>query len=641
MNYITLRFNNSEFEHRYSLQRKSLQLQSQTVYRIFLILLILLEILGDIMQKKWVETILNLFALLIMLFGYIFKQQLTNLNNTLTFIAILIYNVQHPIKYGILNHTNDKEVLENYFLCLGTLAIISQWSYLMKTFITIIILFLNIISICLVSDDWREILIFIFSSILAIYSYYTHERQTRISFILMNNKGIIEENLYKQIDIQSYVVHYNLRNNSFDLIRQNSFTQISENKQHSFINFIRSMKVILFSKRRRKSILQSSYMLNQTNKINLEQFLFYLFMDHEKMQEITKNCTADDQTYEIIGLIGLDVHHIKIIRTIDTKPCLIILIKENKRESQYKSLKYKLKISNKLLNQVQESIQSRIRVCLIYIKQMLQQKMLQKKITQEIYKYKIISFLNSQITKTYTDINNIQDFANLNSKFTRIVLNNFDLKNCIQECIQIINLLFPEKEQKKFQIISHLIDNRIHTDQKKLKQLIFNCLFFVFQNTEQIIIELKDEISDDDLNQKFIKFDIIYSGQIFTAEKISKLPILNPQSLEELRHNSYQQLNLEIPIALMIIRQIGPYKQIQFKQNAVQKQNTLTFYLFRSLEDFHLIPIISLHPSDNLITNQKFFKKSSNDYKPEKQYQTEEPHLDTFRQISEQMISKC
>ncbi|CAK88141.1 unnamed protein product (macronuclear) [Paramecium tetraurelia] len=641
MNFITLRFNNSEFEHRYSSQRKSLQKQSQTVYRLFLIILISLEILGNIVQKLWFETILNLFALLIMLLGYIFKQQLASLNNTLTLIAILIYNIQHPIKYGFLKQSSDKEILQGYFICLGTLGIISQWSYLIKTFITIVVLILNITSICQDSDHWRQVLIFTFSSIIAIYSFYTNEQQTRISFIIMNNKDIIEENLYKQIEIQSYIVHFNLRQNQFDLIRQNRVSQITENKQQNFINLIRSMKVILFSQRRRKSIIQSSQMLNPTNKLNLEQFLFYLFMNHEKMQEITKNCTVDNQTYELIGLIGLDVHHIKIIRTEDTKPCLIILIKENRKESQNKSLKYKLKISNKLLNQVQESIQSRIRVCLIYLKQILSSEMLKNAQLMSDNK-KIILFLNSQITKTYTDINNIQDFANLNSKFTKVVLNHFDLSNCIQECISIFNVLFPKTHEKKIKFISHLTDNRIYTDQKKLKQLLFNCLFFIFQSTEHITIELKDEESKDDLSQKFIKFDIIYSGSIFTAEKISKLPILNPQSLEELRHNSYQQLNLEIPIALMIIRQIGPYKQMQFKQNAVQKQNMLSFYVFKSLEDFHLIPIISLHPSDNLITNQKLFKKSSyvNRIEKQKYYPTEEPHLETFRQISEQMISK-
>ncbi|CAD8144573.1 unnamed protein product [Paramecium pentaurelia] len=640
MNYITLRFNNSEFEHRYSSQRKSLQLQSQTVYRLFLIILILFEILENVLQKLWFETILNLLGLLIMLFGYIFKQQLASFNNTLTLIAIIIYNIQHPIKYGFLNHFNDREVLESYFICLGTMGIISQWSYLVKTFITIIVLILNITSLYLVSDGWREILLFIFSSIIAIYSYYINEWQTRISFIIMNNKDIVEDNLYKQIDIQSYIVHYNLGNNSIDLIRQNRVSQITEIKQNSFINLIRSIKVILFSQRRRKSIIQSSQMLNQSNKLNLEQFLYYLFMNHEKMQEITKNCTQDNQTYELIGLIGLDVHHIKIIRTEDTKPCLIILIKENRRESQNKSLKYKLKINNKLLTQVQESIQSRIRMCLIYLKQILQYETSKKNKRQEFDNQKVILFLNSQITKTYTDINNIQDFANLNSKFAKIVLNHFDIVNSIQECISIFNVLFPKKDNRKIKLISHLTDNRIYTDQKKLKQLLINCLFFIFQNTEQIIIELKDEVSQDGLNQKFIKFDIIYSGQIFTAEKISKLPILNPQSLEELRHNSYQQLNLEIPIALMIIRQIGPYKQIHFKQNGIEKQNKLSFYLFRQLEEFHLIPIISLHPSQNLITSQKFFKKSSNVYKTEKYNATEEPHLETFRQISEQMISK-
>ncbi|CAD8048055.1 unnamed protein product [Paramecium primaurelia] len=116
MNFITLRFNNSEFEHRYSSQRKSLQKQSQTVYRLFLIILISLEIFGNVVQKLWFETILNLFALLIMLLGYIFKQQLASLNSTLTLIAIIIYNIQHPIKQGFLNHSNDKEELQEQSL---------------------------------------------------------------------------------------------------------------------------------------------------------------------------------------------------------------------------------------------------------------------------------------------------------------------------------------------------------------------------------------------------------------------------------------------------------------------------------------------------------------------------------------------
>ena len=60
--------------------------------------------------------------------------------------------------------------------------------------------------------------------------------------------------------------------------------------------------------------------------------MFYLFTNEEKLQLLIYK-RPKTTLYELIGLIGSDVHHIKLIKTFDTQPCVIILIKENKKES--------------------------------------------------------------------------------------------------------------------------------------------------------------------------------------------------------------------------------------------------------------------------------------------------------------------
>lgn len=65
-------------------------------------------------------------------------------------------------------------------------------------------------------------------------------------------------------------------------------------------------------------------------------------------------------------------------------------------------------------------------------------------------------------------------------------------------------------------------------------------------------IELVEE--NGELNEMFIKISFCFKGQAFSKDRLDSLPILNPQSIEELKHNNNKQLELELPIILMIVR---------------------------------------------------------------------------------------
>jgi hypothetical protein len=57
------------------------------------------------------------------------------------------------------------------------------------------------------------------STIVILYFFFLLERELRISFITMNNKNLIEEMLYKSVEMKSYIVHYDFRINNFHLVR--------------------------------------------------------------------------------------------------------------------------------------------------------------------------------------------------------------------------------------------------------------------------------------------------------------------------------------------------------------------------------------------------------------------------------------
>ena len=74
-----------------------------------------------------------------------------------------------------------------------------------------------------------------------------------------------------------------------------------------------------------------------------------------------------------------------------------------------------------------------------------------------------------------------------------------------------------------------------------------------------------DEVVAERIQQDCQRFKIIFQGPNLNKVALNGLPIINPQKISELRHNSEKSFDLELPIALMIVRKLGPYDKIRLK----------------------------------------------------------------------------
>ncbi|CAD8107036.1 unnamed protein product [Paramecium sonneborni] len=639
MNSLTLRFNDSEFERHYKISRQILLHKSLFQQKILLMLLLTFQIADNALNESWVELIYNTIGLIIILLSHYFRFYLREFQELCILITILIYNIQQPIDLLLRGRLTNNYFSNGYFISLATLGVIQSMDFIKKLTIVIIILIVHLISSIQTDLSWRQLIIYIISDVLIVYYFYQSEREQRITYIGIKNKNIIEEHFYKEMDLQSFIVHYNNQQNSFNLIEQNQNKEINDETQFNFIQLIRKIRVMVGYQGTKLSEFYSQEQLNICRKLNLEQFLFYLFTNEEKLQYLIYN-KSKTQSYQLIGIIDSDVNHIKLVKTFDTEPCVIILIKQNKKEAQKQQIKLKLKIANKLIDQAFQTVQQQLRLSLIYLKQLLNCQINQQIKKQNFDMNLLIKFINSKGIKVYNDLNNISDFHDINGKFNKIEQTQFDIEKTIQECIMVIKY-YNVKQIITLNFYSKLKKKQIYSDQKKIKQLILNILFFLCKTCQNIQINLiEDNNEENNINETVIQIDIQFQGNALNKEKLDNLPIINPQNIEELKHNNNKQLELEIPIALMIVRQLGPFNQIQFKQGANQI-NFIKFYIFQELQEFNLVPIISLYPKQYLITHQKFAKKQSQTYKisdlPNKSVEIQ---MNTFRNLNDKIITR-
>lgn len=73
---------------------------------------------------------------------------------------------------------------------------------------------------------------------------------------------------------------------------------------------------------------------------------------------------------------------------------------------------------------------------------------------------------------------------------------------------------------------SKLTNRIIFSDQKKIKQLLLNCLFFLIKVSDELRIDIAEE--NGDLNEMLIKIAFSFKGSAFSKDRLDSLPILNP-----------------------------------------------------------------------------------------------------------------
>ncbi|CAD8100536.1 unnamed protein product [Paramecium sonneborni] len=504
--------------------------------------------------------------------------------------------------------TGERFYVDGYFISVGTFGVINIFSFRYKTII-IALIFTSLVCLSLISDVdfWNQLIKSTIFTSLYIQHLYCSEKQKKCNFLNHLKRKTTLKGIYDLTNIQTFIVHYKVETKKIELVQKDDLQEIQKQMLDDFDDYLNNMKIQQSrSSGKFTSILCQELINQQEKKQELKSFLFELFLRDQK--------TLNQDEFESDQILGdaifeQDYYQVQIIKVFDIHPCFILILQEKKKEVQLEELSLKNKILKKSLDQTSQIFKHQIRISLVYF--------------QWIYKYankkqeillinRCLQSIYGQITKANNEFQNIIDFNTINSDFQESIIKKFNIIDCLNEITKIVSYLDINKDIK-FNIINELSleQQNIQQDEKQLKQLFYNLLFFVQNSSQTITITLEHDIHGQP-SKSVIKIKINYQGPNLSNQQLSGLQIINPQNLGELLRNTQRPLDLEIPLSLMIIRKIGPYDKMRLEQDK-RTQNYIEFYIFQVLEEqYHLIPIYSLNPLNCLLLrekNAKFNKK--------------------------------
>ncbi|CAD8118690.1 unnamed protein product [Paramecium sonneborni] len=434
-------------------------------------------------------------------------------------------------------------------------------------------------------------------------------------FIQANIQKNLEDNIQTYNDIESFIISYNSSKNKLILMQKNRQQKITEIIQNDFIEKIRNIKVSSFDSKRRFTQFTSQEMLENQANMTLEMFLFYEFTNKKKKIMHLIHQPELNNSYLLRGFLQQESYTIKVVKFHQQKPCAIVLLMENKKDNVIEELNLRNKITMKALDYIGDLFRELVKPSLISFQWIYNNKQKNKNI---VFINKLLRKVNSNLLKCYNDFSNIQDYFSINKEFQRCLIQKFDIKQFIESISQNVIRYFGDDKGLFFTIDCQVQDTYVKQDQKQLKQLFLNLFFFILGKQaetnniqpNQIHITLQQE-KDESNQQMSIKIRIDYEGHHLSKTAINNLLIINPQTIEELKQNSKKAFDLQLPISLLIIRKIGPHDKLTLKQNNMNK-NFIEFQIFNSLEEnYHLLPVISFNPKDNILITQSLPKHYS------------------------------
>ncbi|CAD8107048.1 unnamed protein product [Paramecium sonneborni] len=598
MNIFTLNFKVSTLEKDFRDSKQCLFSMILKHQKWIFGLINIISIVSSLVSKNWVIASINMCTLIVILMSIKFKQKYPYIYEVVIILFLLIYNTYLAMEKYI--NQIDTHYTEGFFVSLSCVSSLALLSFVERTAMIIIIVILHLIFGIdhdkLFLDTYFRYLMY---ALFFLQFTYHFEKLMRIQFIEFKKLQQQLNQITKFYDIQSYYIQYDERK-SLILIQKNNKTNIKKEDQDQFNKLASQMHLSIKSYKSRITEVINMDNAFSPNRQTLKQLLLKTAKqqnDHYDTPLRTKN---ESFSY---GFYKQQVFTLCVYLCFDFQPLMIILMKESKSETQEEELKLRMRNNQKQFNYLQKIFDSQIKKSIIYFKWI---KNYADKQTDIKAINSVLRTINNCLIKGYTDFLNLENFNQIYTISPR--LNSFDIQILLKDLISICNGYFRSQSDSLanvffYEIKNNLSSNLIVSDFKYVKLLFLNLLFYTSQSSQTVIIEL-EEIKSKLLKQPIIKIRIVYQHPYKIQQQLQNLPILNPQSLADLKYNSQVPLDLQLSVSLMLIRRLGPFDKLKIiEQN--ERSNYLEFYLFKQLtEDFLLMPIVSLKPSDKIITQQ-------------------------------------
>ncbi|CAD8113915.1 unnamed protein product [Paramecium sonneborni] len=592
MNSWTLSFSDSNLESQFSHAHQNHVRRCQEKQKWLIIVILALLMVEQVLEKFWISVAIWSFCLCLLFISYRFRNQ-TKLIEKVFFITIIlllaIYKQNPKFFDGI---SKEQFNIDSVLTTFATFCLIRNFKILKQYLILMIIFIFNmIIQYRQVEVSALTILQNLIYIAVILQHMYQKEQHKRINYIEDINQVKINEILFNQLNIQLYRVAYDTSACQLILLQRNLLTSINQSDQIEFNNEIRQIQIQIKKNKR----ISDQILFNQINqKMTLEQFLILIL--NKKSSKLTQEVLNQNE-YQLVGVINLGDFQIYVHRTFYIMPSVIIIIKKNYKEHQIEELKLKRDTLKRGLDFVQDIFMTNIKPVLIYYTWIKNHSNIQK----DAQKIKVLhKIIQAKLYKAQHEYQNLKDFFQINKQFQKTIILSFAIDKIMQFIIDVVSDNLMNKKNLRIQFINKLQQKEINQDQAQFIQLFFNLLFFISEKSEDIKITIKDFMMPEMLHQ-ILQVKIDYIGNPISRQFLQKLPIINPQNLQDYIDNSSGTFSLDLPIALMIIRKLGPQDKLIWKQ-INRGEISLEFYLYRNLpSDLHLLPVISLKPHKNII----------------------------------------
>ncbi|CAD8107032.1 unnamed protein product [Paramecium sonneborni] len=600
MNSYSLEFKDKLMESKYQ-KTKKLQLQQlQKIQQIITMMLLILFLIVNALRHQWIELTVCCFMLIILLIAIrmdLNKKQKSYFLNTIL-VIVTLFNYFKALQSIYFEYSIKPNFLDGYMLALITISLIYQGSFLQKTFILGSIYIMLQVFKSNSEELWKQICQYIFFLCFCLFQLYKIEKLQRQDYLNQQKHQKAEQQMINFCGLTFYMISYQRDSNQIILRASNEKEIVQFEDQQQFNIQIRNMRVLIKDQETQKNY-QSKEGINHDAKMTLEKLLYYYMACPEKLKQCMKQ-PSSDAVINLQGVFNQENYNIQILKFFDELPSAIILISQNKKDIYIEELKLRYKLFQQTLEIIDQIFSTQIKMSLVYFTALHKYQSI-KPYNRNISYYKKIQ---SKISRAYNDFQNIQDFFNLNSSFQRTVIQKFNLITFLDDTLTEIQYYFYQSKKFTFQIKSKLKKQIVSQDQKQLKQLILNIIYFITEHSQDLIFYL-EESDGPQSKLSFIRIKLEYQGFHFCKDSMKGLPFINPITISELRHNTEKNYQLNLPMAVVIVRKLGPTNKIYIRQNN-KGSSYLEFLIFRELyEDFHLIPLQSQHPINYLIINAK------------------------------------
>ncbi|CAK92841.1 unnamed protein product (macronuclear) [Paramecium tetraurelia] len=589
MNFLSLSFADKVIETKYQNRKKELSQQLLKFQQALVILMLLYVLISSAFKQIWISLCISGIGLILLIISVklnIDRQEQRYLNNTII-IFMTVFNYYKSL-HKILNETlHQISYIEGYMLALATTSC--------KFYVKMLYPCFNLHSATNLST-------YVDGGNMGTDDYILGVFNTTPDLSIQNRLAKhqkAEQQLVNLCGITLYIVSYKRDTNQMLLTTYNNEDNITIQQQQQFVSQIRNMRVLIKDQESRTHY-KSEEEIKQDAKMNLEKFLFYFVSCPEKLKDYMNKFQVDS-LIKLQGVQNQENYNISIIKYFDQLPSAIILISQNKKDVFIEELKLRYKIFQQVMETIDEIFQSQVKMSLIYFRGIHKYQKVKSNNNMDLCIYQKIQ---SKIAKAYNDFQNIKDFFNLNTSFQRSIIQKFNFITFLEDILIEIQHYFYQSKKFTYSITNQLKKDNVFQDQKQLKQLFLNLLYYLTEHCQEIGIVL-DQGEEYSLKKPYFRVKIEFKGTSFSKDAIKGLPFINPITLSELRHNAEQVYQLNLPMAIVIVRKLGPTNKIHIKQNK-NGVNSIEFLIFRELsEDFHLMPMKSQHPSNYLILNAR------------------------------------